>query len=163
MLPFIEKAVPKNLAAASIVWLLAWPTHADTWGVLTETLSNPFWGATEPGGREGAAAAGVECCLQAAGGSRAVEPLLNACGTMPERPPDAMITAAINSTVRQHCLQQVNETGIPVVDLGGILDNALAADAGICIVFRRGNVAADPPLAGAEVVEAVSVVVGAGV
>ena len=42
---------------------------------------------------------------------------------MLERKPDAMITAAINSTILLPCLKRANSMGIPVVDLDGNLDH----------------------------------------
>ena len=63
---------------------------------------------------------------------------------MLERQPDAMITAAINSTILLPCLKRANDMGIPVVDLDGNLDHVIAADAGVEITFSIGsdNVAA---------------------
>ncbi len=134
----------KQFTAAAIVGALAIPAHAETYGVLMKTLANPFWGAMELGVREGAEAAGVEYYLQAVESDQAAEPQLNVCNTMLERQPDAMITAAINSTILLPCLKRANEMGIPVVDLDGNLDHAIAADAGVEIAFSIGsdNVAA---------------------
>ena len=56
-----------------------------------------------------------------------------------------MITAAINSTILLPCLKQAQrDDGIPVVDLDGNLDPAIAKKAGVKIAFRIGsdNVAA---------------------
>ncbi|MDE0346943.1 MAG: substrate-binding domain-containing protein [Boseongicola sp.] len=134
----------KRLAATAVTALIALPVHAETYGVLMKTLANPFWGAMELGVREGAEAAGVEYYLQAVESDQAAEPQLNVCNTMLERQPDAMITAAINSTILLPCLKRANEMGIPVVDLDGNLDHAIAADAGVEIAFSIGsdNVAA---------------------
>jgi len=134
----------KKLVATAIVGLAAVPVQAETYGVLMKTLSNPFWGAMELGVREGAQAAGVDYYLQAVESDQAAEPQLNVCNTMLERQPDAMITAAINSTILLPCLKRANEAGIPVVDLDGNLDHAIAADAGVEIAFSIGsdNVAA---------------------
>ena len=134
----------KRLAATTVAALIALPVHAETYGVLMKTLANPFWGAMELGVREGAEAAGVEYYLQAVESDQAAEPQLNVCNTMLERQPDAMITAAINSTILLPCLKRANEMGIPVVDLDGNLDHAIAADAGVEIAFSIGsdNVAA---------------------
>ncbi len=134
----------KKLAATTVAVLIALPVHAETYGVLMKTLANPFWGAMELGVREGAEAAGVEYYLQAVESDQAAEPQLNVCNTMLERQPDAMITAAINSTILLPCLKRANEMGIPVVDLDGNLDHAIAADAGVEIAFSIGsdNVAA---------------------
>ncbi len=134
----------KKLVATAIVGMIAVPVHAETYGVLMKTLSNPFWGAMELGVREGAQTAGVDYYLQAVESDQAAEPQLNVCNTMLERQPDAMITAAINSTILLPCLKRANEAGIPVVDLDGNLDHAIAADAGVEIAFSIGsdNVAA---------------------
>lgn len=134
----------KTLTTTALLGLLAIPAQAETYGVLMKTLSNPFWGAMELGVREGAEAAGVEYYLQAVESDQAAEPQLNVCNTMLERQPDAMITAAINSTILLPCLKRANEMGIPVVDLDGNLDHAIAADAGVKIDFSIGsdNVAA---------------------
>lgn len=134
----------KKLVATAIVGMTAVPVHAETYGVLMKTLSNPFWGAMELGVREGAQTAGVDYYLQAVESDQAAEPQLNVCNTMLERQPDAMITAAINSTILLPCLKRANEAGIPVVDLDGNLDHAIAADAGVEIAFSIGsdNVAA---------------------
>ncbi|MXX89076.1 MAG: sugar ABC transporter substrate-binding protein [Boseongicola sp. SB0677_bin_26] len=134
----------KKLAAAAVATLIALPVHAETYGVLMKTLANPFWGAMELGVREGAEAAGVDYYLQAVESDQAAEPQLNVCNTMLERQPDAMITAAINSTILLPCLKRANDMGIPVVDLDGNLDHKIAADAGVEIAFSIGsdNVAA---------------------
>ena len=134
----------KRLTAAAVATLIALPAHSETYGVLMKTLANPFWGAMELGVREGAEAAGVDYYLQAVESDQAAEPQLNVCNTMLERQPDAMITAAINSTILLPCLKRANEMGIPVVDLDGNLDHQIAADAGVEIAFSIGsdNVAA---------------------
>ena len=134
----------RTLTATAVVALMALPVQAETYGVLMKTLANPFWGAMELGVREGAEAAGVEYYLQAVESDQAAEPQLNVCNTMLERQPDAMITAAINSTILLPCLKRANEMGIPVVDLDGNLDHKIAADAGVEIAFSIGsdNVAA---------------------
>ncbi len=134
----------RKLTVAAVTALLAVPAQAETYGVLMKTLSNPFWGAMELGVREGAQEAGVEYFLQAVESDQAAEPQLNVCHTMLERQPDAMITAAINSTILLPCLKRANDMGIPVVDLDGNLDHAIAAEAGVDIAFSIGsdNVAA---------------------
>jgi len=133
-----------KFATIAVSGLLAMPLHAETYGVLMKTLSNPFWGAMELGVREGAESSGVEYYLQAVESDQAAEPQLNVCNTMLERKPDAMITAAINSTILLPCLKRANEMEIPVVDLDGNLDHKIAADAGVDIAFSIGsdNVAA---------------------
>ncbi len=134
----------RKLTVAAVTALLVVPAQAETYGVLMKTLSNPFWGAMELGVREGAQEAGVEYFLQAVESDQAAEPQLNVCHTMLERQPDAMITAAINSTILLPCLKRANDMGIPVVDLDGNLDHAIAAEAGVDIAFSIGsdNVAA---------------------
>ncbi len=129
----------KLLASAAILGLTVLPVSAETMGVLMKTLSNPFWGAMELGVREGAAAARVEVDVQAVESDQAAEPQLNACNTMLEKPMVAFITAAINSTILLPCLKLANEKGIPVVDLDGNLDHAIAADAGVKIAFSIGS------------------------
>ncbi|MDJ0823955.1 MAG: substrate-binding domain-containing protein [Rhodobacter sp.] len=134
----------KKLLMTAALALFAAPATAETYGVLMKTLANPFWGAMELGVREGAEAAGVEYYLQAVESDQAAEPQLNVCNTMLERQPDAMITAAINSTILLPCLKRANDMGIPVVDLDGNLDHKIAMDAGVDIAFSIGsdNVAA---------------------
>ena len=129
----------KKLTATTVAAFMALPLQAETYGVLMKTLSNPFWGAMELGVREGAEAAGVEYYLQAVESDQAAEPQLNVCNTMLERQPDAMITAAINSTILLPCLKRANDMGIPVVDLDGNLDHKIAADAGVEIAFSIGS------------------------
>ena len=82
--------------------------------------------------------------MQAVESDQAAEPQLNTCNTMLERKPAVMITAAINSTILLPCLKRANELGIPVVDLDGNLDHAIAEKAGVKIAFTIGsdNVAA---------------------
>ena len=94
------------LAAASIatlaLGLAGSAARADdkpTYGVLMKTLSNPFWGAMQKGTDAGAAAAGINVYLQAVESDQAAEPQLNACNTMLQKKPAAMVTAAINSTI----------------------------------------------------------------
>ncbi len=134
----------KKLLMSAALCFLAVPASAETYAVLMKTLANPFWGAMELGVREGAEAASVEYYLQAVESDQAAEPQLNVCNTMLERKPDAMITAAINSTILLPCLKRANEMGIPVVDLDGNLDHKIAMDAGVDIAFSIGsdNVAA---------------------
>jgi ABC-type sugar transport system substrate-binding protein len=129
----------KLLATVAILGLIGVPATAETFGVLMKTLSNPFWGAMELGVRDGAKEAGVDVDVQAVESDQAAEPQLNACNTMLQKPMDAFITAAINSTILLPCLKQANEKGIPVVDLDGNLDHKIAADAGVQIAFSIGS------------------------
>ncbi|MCR4267203.1 substrate-binding domain-containing protein [Nitratireductor sp. ZSWI3] len=136
----------KKLLMTVAVGVLATQAQAadKVYGVLMKTLSNPFWGAMEEGVKDGAAAASVEYYLQAVESDQAAEPQLNVCNTMLQRKPDAMITAAINSTILLPCLKQATDMGIPVVDLDGNLDHEIAEGAGVKIAFSIGsdNVAA---------------------
>lgn len=127
------------LATTAALGLLAVPAMAENYGVLMKTLANPFWGAMELGVREGAKAAGVDVEVQAVDSDQAAEPQLNACNAMLEKPMDAFITAAINSTILLPCLKVANEKGIPVVDLDGNLDHQIAADAGVKVDFSIGS------------------------
>jgi D-allose transport system substrate-binding protein len=135
------------LLSAAAIGLLTFPVAAEDYGVLMKTLSNPFWGAMELGVREGATAAGVNVFVQAVESDQAAEPQLNACNAMLEQPMGAFITAAINSTILLPCLKRANEMGIPVVDLDGNLDHAIAKDAGVDIAFSIGS---DNMAAGAQ-------------
>lgn len=135
-------AIGLGLVAAIIAGGLAMPAQAadkPVYGVLLKTLSNPFWGAMEKGVRDGAAEAGVEYFMQSVASDQAVEPQLNTCNTMLERKPAVMITAAINSTNLLPCLKQATDKGIPVVDLDGNLDHAIAEKAGVKIAFTIGS------------------------
>ena len=110
-------AVALSLAASA-----AFAADKPVYGVLMKTLSNPFWGAMEKGVDAGAKNAGVDIFLDAVESDQAAEPQLNACNTMLQKKPAAMITAAINSTILLPCLKQANEMKIPVVDLDNNLD-----------------------------------------
>ncbi len=136
--------------ATLVLALLAVPAAAGTYGVLMKTLSNPFWGAMELGVREGAEAVGAAYHLEAVESDQAAEPQLHVCNTMLEREPDAMLTAAINSTILLPCLRRANEMGILVVDLDGNLDPAIAADAGVDIAFSIGSDNVATGIQGAE-------------
>jgi D-allose transport system substrate-binding protein len=136
-------------AAAIAVAFSASAGAADkpVYGVLLKTLSNPFWGAMEKGIKDGATAAGVEYFMQAVESDQAAEPQLNACNTMLQKKPAAMITAAINSTILLPCLKQANEMKIPVVDLDNNLDPEITKKAGVDIAFHIGS---DNEAAGAK-------------
>jgi ABC-type sugar transport system substrate-binding protein len=127
------------LISAAAIGLLALPASADNYGVLMKTLSNPFWGAMEQGIEAGAKEVGVTVDVQAVASDQAAEPQLNTCNTMLEKPMNAFITAAINSTILLPCLKRANEKNIPVVDLDGNLDHKIAADAGVKIAFSIGS------------------------
>jgi ABC-type sugar transport system substrate-binding protein len=90
-----------SIAALAIgsVASAAFAADKPVYGVLMKTLSNPFWGAMEKGVDVGAKNAGVEIFLDAVESDQAAEPQLNACNTMLQKKPAAMITAAINSTI----------------------------------------------------------------
>jgi D-allose transport system substrate-binding protein len=142
----VEESMLRKLLMTVAIGALATQVHAEekTYGVLMKTLSNPFWGAMEQGVKDGAQEAGVKYYLQAVESDQAAEPQLNVCNTMLQQKPDAMITAAINSTILLPCLKQATDMNIPVVDLDGNLDHKIAADAGVKIAFSIGsdNVAA---------------------
>jgi D-allose transport system substrate-binding protein len=138
----------KSLFIAASLAALATSAHAETtYGVLMKTLANPFWGAMEKGVEDGAKAAGVAFDLQAVESDQAAEPQLNACNTMLEKKPAAMITAAINSTILLPCLKAANAANIPVVDLDNNLDPAVTKEAGVNIAFHIGS---DNMAAGAQ-------------
>ena len=145
----LKKCLAASIAALAL-GLAASAAFADdkpTYGVLIKTLSNPFWGAMQKGVDAGAAAAGVNVYLQAVESDQAAEPQLNACNTMLQKKPVAMITAAINSTILLPCLKQANEMKIPVVDLDNNLDPAITKKAGVDVAFHIGS---DNEAAGAK-------------
>jgi D-allose transport system substrate-binding protein len=135
-------ALALGLAASS-----AFAADKPVYGVLMKTLSNPFWGAMEKGVDEGAKKADVDIFLDAVESDQAAEPQLNACNTMLQKKPAAMITAAINSTILLPCLKQANEMKIPVVDLDNNLDPAITKKAGVDVAFHIGS---DNEAAGAK-------------
>jgi D-allose transport system substrate-binding protein len=144
-------------AAAMTLAAPALAANKPVYGVLLKTLSNPFWGATEKGVREGSKQANVEYFLQAVESDQAAEPQLNACNTMLQKKPLAMIAAAINSTILLPCLKQANEMNIPVADLDNNLDPETAAKAGVKIAFHIGS---DNEAAGAKGADYVASVLG---
>ncbi len=125
----------------------AYAADKPVYGVLMKTLSNPFWGAMEKGVDEGAKKADVDIFLEAVESDQAAEPQLNACNTMLQKKPAAMITAAINSTILLPCLKQANDMKIPVVDLDNNLDPAITKKAGVEVAFHIGS---DNEAAGAK-------------
>ena len=125
----------------------AFADEKPTYGVLMKTLSNPFWGAMEKGVDAAGKKEGVDIYLQAVESDQAAEPQLNACNTMLEKKPAAMITAAISSTNLLPCLKQANEMKMPVVDLDNNLDPAITAKAGVEVAFHIGS---DNEAAGAK-------------
>jgi D-allose transport system substrate-binding protein len=135
-------ALALGLAASA-----AYAENKPVYGVLMKTLSNPFWSAMEKGVDAGAKNAGVDIFLEAVESDQAAEPQLNACNTMLQKKPVAMITAAINSTILLPCLKQANEMKIPVVDLDNNLDPAITKKAGVDIAFHIGS---DNEAAGAK-------------
>ncbi len=143
-----------GLAAASIAALglalaasAAFADEKPTYGVLMKTLSNPFWGAMEKGVDAAGQKEGVDIYLQAVESDQAAEPQLNACNTMLQKKPAAMITAAISSTNLLPCLKQANEKKMPVDDLDNNLDPAITAKAGVEVAFHIGS---DNEAAGAK-------------
>ena len=135
-------ALALGLAASA-----AYAADKPVYGVLMKTLSNPFWGAMEKGVDEGAKKADVDIFLEAVESDQAAEPQLNACNTMLQKKPAAMITAAINSTILLPCLKQANDMKIPVVDLDNNLDPAITKKAGVEVAFHIGS---DNEAAGAK-------------
>jgi len=135
-------ALALSLAAAP-----ALAADKPVYGVLMKTLSNPFWGAMEKGVDIGAKNADVDIFLEAVESDQAAEPQLNACNTMLQKKPAAMITAAINSTILLPCLKQANDMKIPVVDLDNNLDPAITKKAGVEVAFHIGS---DNEAAGAK-------------
>jgi D-allose transport system substrate-binding protein len=135
-------ALALGLAASA-----AYAADKPVYGVLMKTLSNPFWGAMEKGVDEGAKKADVDIFLEAVESDQAAEPQLNACNTMLQKKPAAMITAAINSTILLPCLKQANEMKIPVVDLDNNRDPAITKKAGVDVAFHIGS---DNEAAGAK-------------
>ena len=127
-------ALALGLAASA-----AFAADKPVYGVLMKTLSNPFWGAMQKGVDVGAKNAGVDIFLDAVESDQAAEPQLNACNTMLQKKPVAMITAAINSTILLPCLKQANEMKMPVVDLDNNLDPAITKKAGVDIAFHIGS------------------------
>ena len=136
-----------SIAALTFAASAAFAADKPVFGVLMKTLSNPFWGAMEKGVDVGAKNAGVDVYLNAVESDQAAEPQLNACNTMLQKKPAAMITAAINSTILLPCLKQANEMKIPVADLDNNLDPAITKKAGVDVAFHIGS---DNEAAGAK-------------
>lgn len=136
-----------SIAALTFAASAAFAADKPVFGVLMKTLSNPFWGAMEKGVDVGAKKAGVDVYLNAVESDQAAEPQLNACNTMLQKKPAAMITAAINSTILLPCLKQANEMKIPVADLDNNLDPAITKKAGVDVAFHIGS---DNEAAGAK-------------
>jgi len=135
-------ALPLGLAASA-----AFAADKPVYGVLMKTLSNPFLGAMEKGVDVGAKNAGVDIFLDAVESDQAAEPHLNACNTMLQKKPAALITAAINSTILLPCLKQANEMRIPAVDLDNNLDPTVTKKAGVDVAVHIGS---DNEAAGAK-------------
>ena len=147
MLKHCVAAVSIAALALGVAASSALAADRPVYGVLMKTLSNPFWGAMEKGVDEGAKKADVAIFLDAVESDQAAEPQLNACNTMLQKKPAAMITAAINSTILLPCLKQANEMKIPVVDLDNNLDPAITKKAGVDVAFHIGS---DNEAAGAK-------------
>jgi ABC-type sugar transport system substrate-binding protein len=128
-------------------------------GVLLKTLSNPYWGAVNQGVKAGGAKAGAAVFVDAVENDQSPEPQLNACDTMLERKPAALLAAAINSTNLLPCLKQANEAHIPVVNLDNNLDPAVTKKAGVDLAFGIGS---DNRAAGAKAADFVAQTLGAG-
>ncbi len=134
-----------GILSASV--LMSGTAQAEGYAILMKTLANPFWGAMGQGVEDGAINAGVEYQVQAVESDQAAESQLNVCNTMLERKPDALITAAINSTNLLPCIQRAIDAGVQVVDLDGNLDPEVLEKAGIKISFGIGS---DNEAAGAQ-------------
>jgi D-allose transport system substrate-binding protein len=147
MLKHCVAAVSIAALALGVAASSALAADKPVYGVLMKTLSNPFWGAMEKGVDAGAKKADVDIFLDAVESDQAAEPQLNACNTMLQKKPAAMITAAINSTILLPCLKQANEMKIPVVDLDNNLDPAITKKAGVDVAFHIGS---DNAAAGAK-------------
>jgi D-allose transport system substrate-binding protein len=93
----------------------------------------------ELGLKEGAEKAGIEPYITAVENESAVEPQLNACFTMLERKPAALLAAAINDTNLLPCLKQATDAGIPVVNLDNTMSVDTAAKAGVKFAFSIGS------------------------
>ena len=109
------------------------------YAVLLKTLANPYWGAMELGLREGADKDGVEPYVTAVESESAVEPQLNACYTMLERKPAALLAAAINDTNLLPCLKQAADSGVPVINLDNTMSVETAEKAGVKFSFSIGS------------------------
>jgi ABC-type sugar transport system substrate-binding protein len=138
------KIETKALVLAAAVAALALTASAEAaekpvYAVLLKTLANPYWGAMEKGLREGADKIGVEAYVTAVENESAVEPQLNACFTMLERKPAALLAAAINDTNLLPCLKQAVDNGIPVVNLDNTMSVDTAAKAGVKFAFSIGS------------------------
>ena len=115
------------LAIAALAVAFAVPAQAEdkpVYAVLLKTLANPFWGAMQQGLMSGAGGTGADAYVTAVENEGAVEPQLNACTTMLERKPAALLAAAINDTNLLPCLKQAVDAGIPVVNL----DNTMSVE-----------------------------------
>ncbi len=109
------------------------------YAVLLKTLANPFWGAMQQGLMAGAAETGADAYVTAVENEGAVEPQLNACFTMLERKPAALLAAAINDTNLLPCLKQAVDNGIPVVNLDNTMSVETAEKAGVKFAFSIGS------------------------
>lgn len=133
-----------GLAAAAMTSALAATLPAEgqekpVYAVLLKTLANPFWGAMQQGLMAGAAETGADAYVTAVENEGAVEPQLNACLTMLERKPAALLAAAINDTNLLPCLKQAVDQGIPVVNLDNTMSVETAEKAGVKFAFSIGS------------------------
>lgn len=132
----------RSLAVAAVA--MAFTTSAEAadgqvYAVLLKTLANPFWGAMQQGLMAGAEEVGAEAYVTAVENEGAVEPQLNACLTMLERKPAALLAAAINDTNLLPCLKQAVDNGIPVVNLDNTMSVETAEKAGVKFAFSIGS------------------------
>ena len=130
------------VAAAALAFAFTVPAEAQdkpVYAVLLKTLANPFWGAMQQGLMAGAAETGADAYVTAVENEGAVEPQLNACLTMLERKPAALLAAAINDTNLLPCLKQAVDQGIPVVNLDNTMSVETAEKAGVKFAFSIGS------------------------
>ena len=130
------------LAVAAVSMAFTTSARAEepqVYAVLLKTLANPFWGAMQQGLMAGAAETGAQAYVTAVENEGAVEPQLNACFTMLERKPAALLAAAINDTNLLPCLQKAQEMSIPVVNLDNTMSVETAEKAGVKFAFSIGS------------------------
>ncbi len=117
------KIKPKALifAAAAFISTTA-NSESLLYGVLMQSLSDPFWQSMEHGLKEGTESVEVDYYLQTVDSNDAKRQL-SACNAMLERKPNIMIISAVDPAVLLPCLRAANNQNTPVVDLGGTLNH----------------------------------------
>ncbi len=119
------------------------------YGVLMQSLSNPYWQSMERGLKEGTENAEVDYYLQAIESNDAMLQL-KACNLMLERKPNVMIISALDSAVLLPCLIEADDLNIPVINLDGTLDHHIEENTRVEIA---ASIATDNEEAGAQVAE----------